>query len=173
MEEATLQSAQPAEETLLAEWQEAEHPLPGVSGKNLSLLVFGGAILTVAAIGVAIWQQDYNLYFIAAVLILGIVTLLVQNRRTTPSLTITITNIRLLVGNRQYLMEELAGFWLQHDRETVVINVEPKKAAMVPVTFLYSVNNTDEARRTLQQIMPELESRLPNSSDKINRYFRF
>ena len=173
MDEVTAQSVQPNEEVLLAEWQEAEHPLPGISGKNLSLLVLVGAVLTVASIAVAIWQSDYNLYFIAAVLILGIITLLVQNRRTSPSLKITITNIRLLVGNRQYLMEELAGFWLQHDRETVVVNIEPKKAAMVPITFLFSVNNTEEARKTLQSIMPELESRLPNSTDKINRYFRF
>jgi len=176
MDESTQQPVAPitpSEETLLAEWQEATHPLPELSGKTLSLLILGGSVLAAASIGLAIWFHEFNLYFVAVVLILAVSTLIVQNRKPTASLKVTITNVRLMVGNRQYLMEDLAGFWLQSDRETVVINVEPKKASMVPITFLFAENNTEAARQTMLAIMPELESRLPNATDRINRYFRF
>ena len=66
----------------------------------------------------------------------------------------------------------LAGFWLHKENGFFVVNIEPKKAASIPLTFLYPGDDENELKDILLEVLPEVEPRLKDLTDTVNRYIR-
>jgi len=172
-ENQDVSSTPTGEEVALAQWQESEHIKPVFPFGGITGLATIASLIILVLIVLGVWQHDFNFYFIAGVILIASASLIIQMRRDTPRLNITLTDRRLIVGNRQYLLSDVAGFWPQHDDATLAINIEMKKPGLLPVTFLYQNDNIDEVREVLGQVLPELEPRVQSSMDRVSRYFRF
>ena len=166
-------ASSPGEEVSLAQWQESEHIRPVFPFGGVPGLIGISVAVIVVLIFLGAWQHDTNFYIFAVVVLIAAATLVIQMRRESPRLQITLTTRRLVVGNKQYALSDIAGFWPQHDDGTLAINVEMKKPGILPVTFLYENDDIGEARETMDEVMPELEARIPSSMDAVSRYFRF
>jgi hypothetical protein len=169
---AAPQETNPFEgESPLAEWQE-----PAIAGRPLSrntlmAIIGGSAGVAILMIILGIFAGGFNFYFGAVVAIAAGISLVMQSRGSGPGRTVVLTNRRLIVGNRSYALEGLAGFWLQDEPDHVQVNVEPSKAALVPVSFATD-GTPEEIRNQLLQALPEVEARRETFSDRINRSFR-
>jgi len=49
--------------------------------------------------------------------------------------------------------------------------VEPSKASVLPINFLYP-DDIHEARTTMLEVLPELEARHKAAGDRLSRYIR-
>jgi hypothetical protein len=161
---------QEVEETILSQWQEPE--ITSSSTVATSLPVVGGVTLFAIGIliGLAIWQKDFTFYLAAAVALVAGLTVILQKRRPDVSLPVSLTTTRIIVGTKDYPLSDLAGFWLEESPGALVVNLEPKRSALVPITFLFDTLSEQEARQALLQVLPELEAREKTLSDTLNRY---
>ena len=159
-----------AEEELVAEWTEPEISQP-VSKRRTAAIVLAGVALAAIMAGLGFWQSDFTYYLAAAASLVGAAAIALQKRRPTQPLPVSLTTQRLIVGRRGYLLTELAGFWLETEGETCVVNVEPSKPAMFPIAFRFP-GTEEDAREALSSQLHELEPRRKDLTDTINRYFR-
>ena len=98
--------------------------------------------------------------------------LVAQARRPAPPRTITITDQRLLAGNRAYLLADLAGFWLRQEKGITIVNIEPNKPSPFPVSLLHPSDNAETVRALLLQSLPEVEQRATDVTDSLGKYIK-
>jgi hypothetical protein len=163
---------QAAPEQLVAEWTEPNEKLAELSQLPLVTVIIGAAILIGLLIGLGVWLRDFTLYMAAAASLAAAVAVISQRRRPAASRTVSLTTQNLVVGRRTYPLSDLAGFWLESVGEVTAVNVEPSKAAVLPINFLYPSAERAEARATLLEVLPELEPRHTTAGDSLSRYIR-
>lgn len=163
---------QTAEEQLVAQWQEPEQAHSQFSARVSFLLILGGIGLSIAVSALGYWLKEVSFYVASGVVVMGVVAMIVQNKRPAQLKTITITNQRLGIDERELSLSELAGFWLQQEAEGLVVTVEHKKPALIPVTFFFANSDREAAQKTLLQVLPELEPRASHFTDRFSSYFR-
>lgn len=127
------------------------------------------ACLGLAAIGY--YQKDFT-YYLAAVAAATAGVVLTMQKKRTQALPIIITTESLEVGSKSYLLSAMAGFWLEEEPGAITINVEPQKAAMFPITFVYPGTNKQEVRDLLLHVLPEVESRDSDGLSGFGSYLR-
>ena len=165
------QDAIPSKEVALAQWQGPVSTLK-VSKKSLTVIVVAAVLLSVGFGFLGYWFKDSTYYLAAVVAPVIAFSIITQNRASGSQMQITLTNLNIIVGNKGYPMADMAGFWLEKEAGVTAINIEPKKAAMLPITFSYPSENFDEVRQVMLQALPEVEPRQKNISDSINKYFK-
>ncbi|CAN5135916.1 hypothetical protein BH11PAT4_BH11PAT4_1800 [soil metagenome] len=166
-----MESAQPTEQ-LLSQWKEPEQAHTQFSGRVRLSLLLGGGTLSVLVIALGYWLDEFNFYIAAAVILMGLAAMFAQNRRPIQLKTVTVTNLRIGVDEREFSLPDLAGFWLQQESEGLVIMLEHKKPALIPVSFFFPEQNRELAQKTMLQVLPELEPRASHFTDKFSNYFR-
>jgi hypothetical protein len=155
-------------EQLIAEWTEPTRKRGGVRQVlTLTLLTVGSASLLVS-LGIQGYGGEYYLAAVAFS-ILGLATLM-QSRRPSQPLTVSVTNQQIIVGRKSYPLESLAGFWMSTGKQ-LVINLEQKSPSMFPISFSYPDQAQAEARAIFSGVLPEIEARSPTVLDQIARYF--
>lgn len=156
------------QETVVAQWEQPARVgiTAGGTGRLWLMAVPAALILT----GLAFWQREVNFGLAAAVVLVAVLALQLQNRNS--SLVIAVTNLRIVVGRREYPLADLAGFWLNDEGDVVEVNLENKKPGLLPMSFLYATPSPDEARGTLGQVLPELEPRQSRLGGRFSRLFR-
>lgn len=164
--------SQPPEEQLVAQWQEPEQAHSQFSPRVSFLLIAGGLILSIAISALGYWLQESSYYVASGVVVMGVVAMIAQNKRPAHLKVITLTNQRLGIDEQAHLLSDLAGFWLQQEPEGLVIFVEHKKPALIPVSFFFASNEREVAQKTLLQVLPELEPRASHFTDRFSNYFR-
>jgi hypothetical protein len=166
-----METAQPTEE-LLSQWQEPEQAHTQFSSRVRLTLLLGGSVLSILVIALGYWLDEFSFYVAAAVVLMGVAAMFAQNKRPIHLKTVTVTNLRIGVDEREFLLPDLAGFWLQQESEGLVIMLEHKKPALIPVSFFFPEQNRDLAQKTMLQVLPELEPRATHFTDKFSDYFR-
>jgi len=160
-------------ETLIAQWEEPPlHAMP--LSKSMQFLMYaGGGVLAVAFVALAYWGKQFSFYLAAVGSLVGAAALANQNKREEVVQEVVITNERLLVGASSYPLAELSGFWLEHDSNRLMINVEKKKRTLLPISFAFRSESHEDAQAVLTQVLPELEAPQSPFANSINKYFRF
>jgi hypothetical protein len=166
-----MENAQPTEQ-LLSQWQEPELAHNQFSSRVRLSLLLGGGLLSVMVVGLGYWLDEFSFYVAAAVVLMGVAAMFAQNRRPVHLKTVTVTNLRIGVDEREFLLPDLAGFWLLEESEGLVIMLEHKKPALIPASFFFPEQNRDLAQKTMLQVLPELEPRASHFTDKFSNYFR-
>ena len=161
------------QDSIIAQWQEpATVSAFNFSPQRWRLIWVSLGIVFAALLAYGIWKTDATFYLGAGVILAATASLVVQRRRPAQGLPITLTNTDLQVGKRSYPLKDLAGFWLHADAGTLAINVETKRRAALPISFLYTTASVDEARALFLQVLPELEARPGTINDTISRWLR-
>jgi hypothetical protein len=132
----------------------------------------GSILLTTLSITLAYWLNESSFYIAGAVILVAVIALLVQSKRSTPLKQITITNLRIGINESEISLSELAGFWLENTGDGLVINLENKQPTFLPVSFFFANQETETAKKVMIQILPELEPRSSHFTDKLTQYFR-
>jgi uncharacterized membrane protein YiaA len=159
------------EEFLVGEWQEPIQKSRGLS-PGLPAIISGTLLVALALFATGYFLKDKDFYFASvATLAIGF-ALIAQKKTTTEQHDVIISNLRLKVGNKVYALAEMAGFWLSDENGYTVINVEPKKSAIFPITIFYPEPAEERVREMLLHVLPEIESRKQDISDKINQYLK-
>jgi len=117
------------------------------------------------------WLHDFTYYLAAVTIVAATVAVISQRRRPAAGREVTLTTQNLMVGRRSYPLSDLAGFWLEAAGEVTAVNVEPSKASVLPINFLYP-DDIHEARTTMLEVLPELEARHKAAGDRLSRYIR-
>jgi len=169
MPEPTPQSAA-ADERLLGEWQE---PAAAASSGGPGMgLVIGGSVLAVAAlIAMGYFLKDSTYYFGAVAAVAFALAIGVQRRGGGQPRGITLSTAHIQIGKKDYVLADMAGFWLKTDAGQTVINLEPKKVSAFPLSFLHTASES-EARAVMLNVLPELEPRQDDITDRVSRYFK-
>lgn len=160
------------EEQLLTQWVEPEQAHSQFSARLKFSLVAGGLLLSTLIVAAGYWLKEFSFYVAAAVVLMGVAAMFAQNKRPIHLKTITITNQRIGVDDREIFLADLAGFWLQQEVEGLVVTLEHKKSALIPVSFFFANESTETAKQTLLQVLPELEPRAAHFTDRFSNYFR-
>ncbi|HSI21216.1 MAG TPA: hypothetical protein VLA04_06030 [Verrucomicrobiae bacterium] len=157
-------------EAVIAQWEQPERVgiLSNKGGTRKLLLM--ASPLAVVLVLLAIWQRQLNFALAAAVLLVAIFA--VRSQSKSSSLTIAVTSLRIVVGKREHMVSELAGFWLSDQGDVVEINLEGKKPGLLPITFLAPAPSMNEAREIMSQVLQELEPREKRFGDSVGSYFR-
>ncbi|MCC2631519.1 MAG: hypothetical protein K0S20_218 [Patescibacteria group bacterium] len=156
-------------QNLLAQWKEPKLP-ESLDTNPLILPALGAAALVM--IGVGYWQKDWTFYLAATVAAFAAGMLVVQKKKPAEGLVISLAQEELVVGAKNYEITSLAGFWLSAEAGHVIINVEPAKASLFPISFFYENGSSEEARNLFLQVMPELEPRQKTAADTVGKYFK-
>lgn len=158
-------------EHLVAQWTEPERNQTNLNKKVPVLSLLGLCLVLGLLIFLGI-RSNRTYFLTVAVLITAGFAVVMQRKVPSPRLVITLTNLRIVIGRKSFLLSDLAGFWLEETDGQILVNLEPKKAAITPVNFLYPEGTKEEARQTLLRIIPEVEPRQKNISDWLNQYWR-
>lgn len=158
------------EEAVIAQWEQPARAGMLSSGKGTRMLWTIALPVAAILLIVAFWQREVNFGLAAAVILVAVFALKSQERNA--SLVIAITNLRIVIGKREYPLSDLAGFWLADEGDVIEVNLEGKKPGLLPMTFLYATPSLDEARATLGQALPELEPREKKLNDTLGKYFK-
>lgn len=161
----------PAEEALVAEWQE-----PALTEDTRTFfsppIVYGvGGTIAVFLIAIGFWQKDWTFY-LAAFTSLAASFMIVVQRKPHPPLEIVLSTQRLQVGKKIFSLVELAGFWLEKTDAGIMINVEPAKRSLFPISFLAPTDSEGDVKEVLLQVLAEVEPREKNTTEGLNKYFR-
>ena len=159
-------------EELIAQWEESSREVEPLDPTTRLLVIGAGPVIAIIFTLMGIFLHRSIYYLAAVATVAAIAAVIAQTRQAAPSLTISLTNTRLIVGKKSHLLTELSGFWMQKDAGHLMIHVEMTKPTIVPITFAYSSNDMDAARETLTQVLPEVEARIQQIGDSVNRYFR-
>jgi len=159
-------------EAVVAEWTEPTESLEQDGRLPLLIVIVGGLLIAVGLLALGLWLHDFTYYLGTAAILAAVAAITSQRRRPAAPRDIILSTQSLHVGRQSYALSELAGFWLEPVGEAMAVNVEPKKAAMLPITFLYPSPHLDETRQTLLEVLPELEPRRSTAADSLNRYIR-
>jgi hypothetical protein len=159
-------------EALIAQWEEPRREIQPLDPTTRLLVMGGGPFIALVFILMAVFLHRFSYYLAAVAALAAMGAVLAQSRQTTPTLTISLTNTRLVVGKKNYPLTDLSGFWMQKDGEHLMIHVEMTKATLVPITFAYSSVDQEDARETLSKALPEVEARIQQIGDSVNQYFR-
>jgi len=159
-------------EATLASWTEPSAKQVVLQQLPLSYVIAATAVLTVILVFLGWLMDDFNFYGGALVMLMAGVAVTVQHRQPPRERTVIITTQNVQIGRRTYPLNTLAGFWLEQAGEVIAVNIEPKKASMLPINLLYPSVNAQEARAAFAQVMPELEPRATSTTDSLSRYIR-
>lgn len=159
---------EPEAETLLAQWEQPAEAVPARGGAGRLFLL--AVPIAAALIGLAVWQRELNFGLAALGVLVAPFALRSQSRAGAPQ--VSVTNLRIVLGKREHLLSNLAGFWLDTSDGAVAINLETKKPGLLPTSFLYANGSADEARATMDQVLPELEPREKKLGDRLGTYFK-
>ena len=162
----------PSYTDIIAEWKEPHSNVENSSTHMFYLIILGGIVVAGILGFVGYNQKDFTFYLASVAAVVGGVALAMQRHRPTKGLPIVIHPTVLEVGVKEYPLELLAGFWLEHENEALIVNVEPKKSSLFPISFRYANDNSTEARQTFLQILPEVEPRPKSVTDDLNKILR-
>jgi len=162
---------QEVREQILAEWTEPETapPFTAIAKPAILFPAAGGLILIFILIG--LFGHDSSFYFAAVVVLAAAAAIYVQSSRAMPRLPIRVGTGGVQVGSRFYGLDELAGFWLENAEEGISVNLELKRTALVPVSFLFD-GSAAQCRTLFLEILPEVEPREHGPSDAVNKWIR-
>lgn len=156
---------------LVAEWDTPSLAELGGS-KNRLYLLMGTPVAALLLVALGIWQHNLTYYIAAAVALSAWGALFSQKKTDRQQLHILLTTRMLKIGKKTFPLAQLAGFWLEKEEDLIQVNIEPNKAAALPISFLYPTDELEDARETLLTVLPEVEAREESFADNVNRLFR-
>ncbi len=155
----------------LASWQEPETS-DLVTGR-LPLPLWLGTILLLG-IGLALigyFQHDFTYYLAAIVAFVASLALYAQNHRPSGPRQIVLSQGEIAIGQKHHALGDLAGFWLEPESNFTVVNLEPNKPSMMPISLL-PPDGPSKVRELFLRVISEVEPRHSNFADQVNRYIR-
>jgi hypothetical protein len=161
------------QEYLLANWTEPQLPKSLVKDKRNLFLGIGGLLIIGLLIIMGYWQKNNNYYFGAIVFLVAAFSLYIQYYLPHKPMDIVITNLHLQVGRKTYSYTDLAGFWYQEEFGYILVNIEPKKASITTISFLYPSSDKQEVRNLFLKVIPEVEPRIRDINDQISDFLNF
>ncbi len=160
------------EEVLVTEWKETPPLKEPFTARERLELIIGATILAVALLGLAIWRGEFQWYIGACAVVVGVIAIFNEKKRVEHPRTISVTNQRIVIGNRECSLGDLAGFRLEHHDETVVVMLDHKRPALIPITLYYQNSDIDQAERDLSPVLPELPPKEDHLADLVQRFFK-
>lgn len=156
-------------ETVIIEWDEPVHDLisNGTTGK--AQVIAGGIGLGLLLAGAGYVLKDSTFYFAAAAAALAGFAFSSQQKHSSAKRHIQLTSSRILIGAQVYPLSELAGFWLEHDKDQVLVNIERSKASFLPITLVAPNIPSETLKQQLLQVLAEVE---PRPGAIFNQLFR-
>lgn len=161
------------EEVLIAEWKEKTPTKEPFTARDRGELIGGATLLAAALLALGIWRGEIHWYIAAVAVIIGMVAIFNEKKRIELPRTIQITNQRILVEQREYTLEGLAGFRLEQHEDVVVIMFDNKKPTLLPLTVYYQNDSFREAHDTLVRVLTELPPKEDHLADQLQRLFPF
>lgn len=162
------------DEKILASWTEPEIVFdPEVIKKYITLMTLICVPLFILAIAGGWFFKDSNYYFFALAILAFLFFSISHKKNPTQKLEITIGENTIQVGQKEYNISDLGGFWVKNHKELIEINLENKKPQLLPVTFYYANSNIDEAKSVFLQFLPEVAPRDSSISDAISKWLNW
>jgi len=161
-----------APEQLVVEWVEPTESAESGTQIPLRLVIGGGLGIAAVLILIGVLAKDFTYYLAATAMVAAGSAIVSQRRKPAAGRAVSLTTQALHVGRSTYPLTDVAGFWLEQAYDAVAVNIEPKKAAMLPITFLYPSEHPEDARQTLLEVLPELEPRQKTAADSLSRFIR-
>ena len=154
-------------------WHEPDADAAGIDPKRRILLIFGTVGVAVIIALVAFFSGEPTLYGAIVVAFAALAAVLAQSKRGRVGREIQLSTRELTVDGRSYPLDQIAGFWVYQDVEGLLVIIEYKKPALLPLTLFSDTQNVAEIRARLHPAMPELEPRQNHLDTGIVSRFRF
>lgn len=112
-------------------------------------------------------------YLAAIVTILGVIVLYRYANLKPKKRKIDIFEEGIVVGDKEYPYEKLAGFWFVPTNDGVYLYIKTNRRFWSNISVPLETRTPDEIRRVLSPHLPELPSQGEEMTDRLMRFLKF